>query len=121
MVRSVNVNGCREAMLNAFAEAASILLVQEHRLVAADLPGMQAIAHKAGWHGIWDEAKRTLLRGRSGGTAVLTRIPALIYRGHNVHRATTAIIPWTRHTAMHIIAVYGAHSVHTDRHAENGK
>ena len=48
-------------MLNAFAEAASILLIQEHRLISADLPGMQAIAHKAGWHGIWDEAKRTLL------------------------------------------------------------
>ena len=38
-----------------------------------------------------------------------------------MHKATTAIIPWTRHTAMHTIAVYGAHRVHTDRQAENGK
>ena len=121
VIRSVNVNGSREAMLNAFAEDGSILLIQEHRLLGCDLPGMQAIAHKAGWHGVWDAATRTLLRGRSGGTAVLTRLPGLIFRGHKVHRTTTAIIPWTRHTAMHLVAVYGAHSLHHDRDAENGR
>ena len=52
---------------------------------------------------------------------MLTRLPGLIYRGHKVHRATTAIIPWTRHTAMHLVAVYGAHSLHQDREIENGK
>jgi len=108
-------------MLNAFAENVSILLFQEHRLLGPDLPGMQAAARIAGWHGVWDAATKTMLRGRSGGTAVLTRLPCLIFRGLKVHRATTAIIPWTRHTAMHLVSVYGAHSLHCDRLSENGR
>ena len=38
-----------------------------------------------------------------------------------MHRATTAIIPWTRTAAIHLASVYGAHSLHHDRAAENGR
>ena len=100
---------------------AAASLLQEHRLTAVDLPGIQRMATNAGWHGVWDACNKTLLRGRSGGTAVLTRQPCLIFRGPKVHKVTTAIIPWARTAAIHIAGVYGAHSLHHDRTTEHGR
>ena len=76
-IYSLNLNGSREALQAAFGLSAAVLMLQEHRLAAADLAGIQAAASQAGWHGVWDPCTNTLLRGRSGGTAILTRKPRL--------------------------------------------
>ena len=114
-----NVGGSKEALSNAFQAKAQVLLVQEHRLIGPDIPGMQALAAMAGWHGVWDAATKTFAKGRSGGTAVLVRKPLIIQRGPRIPRGTLAAIAWTRRAYIHVGSVYGAHQGHPSRATEN--
>ena len=118
-ILTVNVGGSKEALANALQADAHILLLQEHRLLGADIPGAQALASKVGWHGVWDEATKTFAKGRSGGTAVLARQPLTIHRGPRVKRATLAAVAWTRRTYIHVGSIYGAHAGHPSREEEN--
>ena len=118
-IATVSLGGSQEALNNALEMEVNVLLVQEHRLLGPEIPGAQAMAAQAGWNGIWDQAQRTLARGRSGGTAVLVRAPVQIHRGAKLSRATAAIVPWTRKNHIHVITVYGAHSTHPDKDKEN--
>ena len=40
------------------------------------------------------------------GAAILVRIPLQIHRGDPSSRCTTAIVPWTRTTRLHLVSVY---------------
>jgi len=99
---SVNVGGSREALLHSFGLEGDILLLQEHCLPPTAIHGAQCLAAQQGWHGLWDAAEVTKQGGRSGGTAVLVRKPLLIYKGKDIPKATSAIVPWTRTTCLHV-------------------
>ena len=84
-----------------------ILLIQEYRHLGPGLQGLQLMARQAGWHGLWDSAWSSGDQGRSGGTAVLIRLPLQIHRGSTMDRCTHAIVPWTRTQRLHLFSVYG--------------
>ena len=55
--RSLNVGGRRETFAEALCWAGPILFVQKHRCDAPGLGGWAAMAHKAGWAGLWAPAR----------------------------------------------------------------
>jgi exonuclease III len=120
LIVSCNVGGSRDALNMIMGLSCQVLLVQEHRVDGAGLPGLQALAASKGWHGVWDQADSKAKHGRSGGTAVLVRMPIQVSRTKTLRRATVACIAWTRTTRLHVASVYGPDSQRRDR-VEEGK
>jgi hypothetical protein len=56
LILSCNVGGSRDALVSFMSSDCQVLLVQEHRINGPGLPGMQALAARMGWHGVWDAA-----------------------------------------------------------------
>eukprot|EP00959_Pyramimonas_sp_CCMP1952_P150452 3148767-Pyramimonas_sp.AAC.1 len=50
---------------------ASVLCVQEHRILVSKLPDVQKTILGMGWHGVWAPALHTEAGGNSSGVAVL--------------------------------------------------
>ena len=107
LITSVNVGGSRAAIIHALQQPGMVLLLQEHRQLGTGIPSLQLLARHAGLHGIWDPAVTQGDQGRSGGTAVLVRLPLQIHRGTTLSRATHVIVPWTRTQRIHLVSVYG--------------
>lgn len=110
VVRTINVGGSREALINAMETAARILLVEEHRAAGAGLPGLQGLAMGKGRQCVWDAAKANG-NGRSGGTAELVRRPAQIMRGVCIVTGTRAVISWMRRNRVHVASIHTAPEV----------
>ena len=88
--------------------------LQEQRHLGPALHASQGLARAAGWHGVRDAAVTPRTCGRSGGTAVLFRLPLPTHRGDPVARCSVAIAPWTRTTRLHLMSVYGINRPHPD-------
>lgn len=108
LVMTVNVEGSREALVNAMDPGARILLIEEHRIAGPGLPGIQGLGMGKGWHGVWDAACAHG-NGRSGGTAVLVRPLVQVVRGGQLDRGTVAIVNWARRSRIHVVSVCNAH------------
>lgn len=100
---TVNVSGGKEHMVWALSQKAQIVVMQEHRASNPMLPEWQAAAERAGWHGVWQEARTTSSKGRSAGVAILVPADCPIFRGPGKysHRWVRASVPWTRTAANH--------------------
>lgn len=60
---TLGVGGSRRALQAALSYAASVLLIQEHKLLGPAISSLQTLASKLGWHGVPGAVRRGLSRG----------------------------------------------------------
>ena len=108
IVLTINLSGSLSNFEKALKFKADILLIQEHWRGPDDINSWQSKARHAGWHGAWSLGVRNPVTGRhTSGVAVLTReTRPIVQVGTADDRTITAMVPWSRRTALMVTSVY---------------
>ena len=92
------------------AKEPDVIMVQEHKLLGHQIPGIMTRLLKMGWHGIWHPVHKTgdHVASKSGGVAILVRTHVLIVKSpmESYHRLLHAIIPWSKKRSLHVLNVH---------------
>merc|ERR1712026_539518 len=104
------MGGSVDKLLLPLGTGPDVVMVQEHKLLPHQIPGIVRRLLKLGWHGVWHPALKTgdHVASKSGGVAILVKTSVLIVRSTmpSTHRQIHAVVPWSRRRSLHLFCVH---------------